>query len=387
MIGNQIKGKRVAVVGNAESIIGSGQGEKIDSYDIVIRINLRFPKEEEYKDVGKRTDINYIGHWLWHDEPSFMQYKEEFGSRGTVKGIPTFEKDGFIMGLLNCGLTGVICLYDCLHSECGELGVFGFDCLHTPDRYSQESRLNLPPTEIEAYDKSQVLLKTLYEENKNVMFDSKLHSLMSGIFKEKFYQTTLSKYVSGKTVSVVGSAASIIPNGDGEEIDKRDVVIRVNLEFPLEPKDYPYVGKRTDLNYVNNDIFKRLTVDDKILGVTVINQPETLTKRLCVKDVIERWGYLVHDRKLWCPMSGITCVYACLASGAKEVYITGFDFYRSNNRLSTQNLVVGGSREFRLGNKDTDSWTNSLKDELCVKAMIDEGYPIVLDKVLKEIYA
>jgi len=56
-----IKGKRVIFVGPSPNIIGSSQGDFIDSHDIVIRTNGAFPVKSEYqKDYGKRCDSLYV---------------------------------------------------------------------------------------------------------------------------------------------------------------------------------------------------------------------------------------------------------------------------------------------------------------------------------------
>ena len=55
-----LKGKRVVVVGPSPSLEGSGKGDWIDDFDVVVRINKAFPVEEEMtKDIGTRTDIHY----------------------------------------------------------------------------------------------------------------------------------------------------------------------------------------------------------------------------------------------------------------------------------------------------------------------------------------
>lgn len=50
-----LDGKIVAVVGNAESIFGAGQGPDIDACDTVLRFNLGFIRQPE--DQGSRSDI------------------------------------------------------------------------------------------------------------------------------------------------------------------------------------------------------------------------------------------------------------------------------------------------------------------------------------------
>lgn len=67
-----IKGKRVAVVGNGPQEVGSGNGNKIDSYDIVIRFN-DFPDGKEFcKDYGSKTDVWFCACWTktqWRNDP------------------------------------------------------------------------------------------------------------------------------------------------------------------------------------------------------------------------------------------------------------------------------------------------------------------------------
>ena len=50
-----IKGKSVAIVGNAESIYNTYN--KIDSHDVVIRSNYGYPRAGTYRHTGRRTDI------------------------------------------------------------------------------------------------------------------------------------------------------------------------------------------------------------------------------------------------------------------------------------------------------------------------------------------
>ena len=58
------KGKNVIIVGPSPILLGTGKGEEIDSYDLVIRtnnmINSLILNPELGKDYGKRTDILYV---------------------------------------------------------------------------------------------------------------------------------------------------------------------------------------------------------------------------------------------------------------------------------------------------------------------------------------
>jgi len=55
-----LKGKRVIVVGPAPSIIGSKQGDLINQYDVVVRLNKALPVPKDLQsDIGRKTDILY----------------------------------------------------------------------------------------------------------------------------------------------------------------------------------------------------------------------------------------------------------------------------------------------------------------------------------------
>ena len=51
------KGKRVAVVGDAESMLGRGYGEAIDAHDVVVRFNSAWPREAYVADTGSKVNV------------------------------------------------------------------------------------------------------------------------------------------------------------------------------------------------------------------------------------------------------------------------------------------------------------------------------------------
>lgn len=58
MFKEYVRGKRIAVVGPASSISGTGQKDYIDGFDIVMRFNSAIPISDGSKnDIGTRTDI------------------------------------------------------------------------------------------------------------------------------------------------------------------------------------------------------------------------------------------------------------------------------------------------------------------------------------------
>ena len=55
-----LKDKKVILVGPAPHLIDSEQQEFIESFDIIVRLNVALPlAPERYKDIGSRTDILY----------------------------------------------------------------------------------------------------------------------------------------------------------------------------------------------------------------------------------------------------------------------------------------------------------------------------------------
>jgi hypothetical protein len=72
-----ISGKSVAIVCNAPEIMNHIYGEEIDSHDVVIRINRGWPGKDNWKSLGRRTDmlaggvfeplrqIPFTPKWIW----------------------------------------------------------------------------------------------------------------------------------------------------------------------------------------------------------------------------------------------------------------------------------------------------------------------------------
>ena len=56
---NYLKDKRVAIVGPAKSAEGARGGEKIDSYDLVVRVKSTFVSEDRQHDLGTKLNILY----------------------------------------------------------------------------------------------------------------------------------------------------------------------------------------------------------------------------------------------------------------------------------------------------------------------------------------
>jgi hypothetical protein len=62
-----IKEKNILIIGNALGALDQDVGEKIDSYDIVLRFGKGIPSKAIYKNVGTRTDVWVTGELRMHE--------------------------------------------------------------------------------------------------------------------------------------------------------------------------------------------------------------------------------------------------------------------------------------------------------------------------------
>lgn len=92
---NVLKGKRIAIVGPANSAYGTGRGEYIDGFDYVIRINkaaMLVSSGKASADIGKKTDI--LCHSFFENEysgggPLDFKLYDQLGIRYVINPIPT----------------------------------------------------------------------------------------------------------------------------------------------------------------------------------------------------------------------------------------------------------------------------------------------------------
>lgn len=187
----------------------------------------------------------------------------------------------------------------------------------------------------------------------------------------------LQPLVDGRRVAVIGSAESLIGTGDGHKIDSYDVVIRCNLERPIQEEHYKWVGSRTDVIYHNVDNYNKFVRDGRYMGIQSVGQfkPYPFSGEVATK-----YHYLKNDGRGWCPMSGLVCIFTTCICGATEVYCSGFDFYRSGNRNGAK-MIGDGQTECHI---DCGSYNNVIKDELAFRKMVTE-FPITTDAVLTRI--
>ena len=142
-----IKGKTVAIVGNASSILTKNQGQEIDAHDVVIRFNRGLPNEK----VGFRTSILFLACTLTQREIEAygMPYmvKRGNGCKNPCH-FRVFPKDKAFLtqsatnAVISRGhkvcqaSTGFIAIDFALSSECKSIDLYGFDFFKTPTYYN-----------------------------------------------------------------------------------------------------------------------------------------------------------------------------------------------------------------------------------------------------------
>lgn len=149
-LAQSMRGRRVALVGNAQSLFDFDFGERIDAYDMVVRMNYGFIKEPRAQ--GRRTDAVCLSCTL-----SYADLVKEFG------GAPVFWMTRFRY-LMSLGVAArarlsfypigdALALGDILQEaipstgitafdlfrtrlDAGEIGLFGFDWSKTKTFYN-----------------------------------------------------------------------------------------------------------------------------------------------------------------------------------------------------------------------------------------------------------
>ena len=135
-----IKGKSVAIVGNAKSIFDKKDGKKIDAHDLVVRFNRGFVINKEAQ--GKRTDILLVACELNLDEKA--SYKAWFSinrSKNTKCGDLTISdrpRDALRALVGKQPTTGLMAIDLCLEASAKSIDLFGFDFEKTPTFYNPE---------------------------------------------------------------------------------------------------------------------------------------------------------------------------------------------------------------------------------------------------------
>jgi len=154
-----------------------------------------------------------------------------------------------------------------------------------------------------------------------------------------------------KRIAIIGAADSAFKERNGDYIDSFDIVIRVNkAPYNLDKEKIPFVGSKTNYLfhsfYENNfsgggsidwELYNRLDIEKLINPnrsfkglVTHLNFYKRHLQNK-VTYIISRKNYKVITNGLedYIPTIGFSALMLLLNSDCKELYITGFTFFRT----------------------------------------------------------
>lgn len=290
-----LKGKRIALVGPATTLMGMGMGFAIDQYDVVCRINEVFPFGQE-QDYGSRVDIVFhacaaptipnltrslkedpfitktlrfiVGVQQPRDgEDNREESLRDIGSRYKIQthhiGLDFWQ---FVADELRASPnSGTMAIRTLLEYDLEELLITGFDFYtgeldHHP-AYELRGGDDVKPEDRSLHDQGEQLRHLqnviLPRHGDRITLDSRIQELTQRTSSNVFDLETLVEgpvytpsdvlggLVDGKRVVLVGPSPHLEGLGRGEEIDQYDVVCRVNELMPIGLEaDY---GSRTDV--------------------------------------------------------------------------------------------------------------------------------------------
>jgi CMP-N-acetylneuraminic acid synthetase len=169
-------------------------------------------------------------------------------------------------------------------------------------------------------------------------------------------EVAFANYLAGKSVVLVGPAASLTGRGQGADIDAHDVVIRMNLSCPTPPRSAVDLGSRTDVLYhvLFNPRLSRAAgqkhtaaqLDSwKADGVRFV-----VTRQEAGHDRVKRFRRILGDQFPLVVMSaefksgvrgpcgtnpntGTLAIAHLLTMPIASLHVTGFDFYDSTYQV------------------------------------------------------
>jgi len=160
---NNIKGKRVAIVGNAKSIFNKKNGELIDSHDFVIRFNKGFiemPISQGTKTTMIMLAINMEPEKLKLYNAKWVVNRSNHYDNRVNYIIPNPDRKRMRDKLEAQPSTGFMAIDLCLYAGAKSIDLFGFDGEKTPTFYNDPNYVTQ-----HNYNKEQELIH-LYEKSK-----------------------------------------------------------------------------------------------------------------------------------------------------------------------------------------------------------------------------
>lgn len=144
--------------------------------------------------------------------------------------------------------------------------------------------------------------------------------------------------LDGRSVAIVGNATSLLSHRHGALIDGHDVVVRMNMGFPV---DAAAQGTRFDLWCFSNDRATLQAPEGFIAPRTVWMSPKFRNRPAgsidCCFYPISHWQTL-HDRLGARPSVGAMTIDLVSHGNPRQATVIGFDFNRSKTFYETRTL-------------------------------------------------
>jgi hypothetical protein len=251
-----LKGKRVAIIGPAPSILNSKQKTKLESYDVIVRLNKAVPVPYDLvDDIGKRTDVLYncmnpcqecggfididllhkqgvkflVAPYTHYKEYRFGQDNLNFAERNLKSKAPIFfchiDNTLFarLMEIMKLPNTGVNAIIDLLYHDIKELYITGLTFfkggyVKQYRGYSEKQVLaRMAKHNLHDQDKQLAYMKKLLRNNPRVVMDQALSEII--------YENTVPLSIDSSLIGKHPTSGLVVMDLSDLSQDQKDEVI------------------------------------------------------------------------------------------------------------------------------------------------------------------
>jgi len=153
-------------------------------------------------------------------------------------------------------------------------------------------------------------------------------------------------YLSGKTISLVGNAQSLLEKEQGELIDSSDVVMRINRGYPVDFKRH---GTKTNVVWMNNRFVGDKVISDYLRTskffyyVLEGGNNKSEIESCLIKGDIYNWHdvWNVHKPEMKkMPSQGYVIIYMIYKELDCKLNLFGFDFMKTKIQMPRPELHI-----------------------------------------------
>lgn len=188
--------------------------------------------------------------------------------------------------------------------------------------------------------------------------DAKHYKYLAERFGNK--DPKFNEFVKDKRIIVVGPSPSLEGTGKGEFIDSFDLVVRINKGYPVEPTMVQDIGSRVDIHYhcfhegdntggpiryeemIQDNIYVCCPYPRNVMPFYIDTErfEQTNNGRLRSHYIATQFYLYLASLMKTRPNSGIGTILDLLAHDVKELYVTGFTFFKDGWRKTYKDHVA-----------------------------------------------